>query len=177
MAYCSKHRYSPDANCSSCKKAKAVCPHGDLPKYCDLCRGKKPSEAEQVEEASSPMEAKPMGLKPFPFNIHSWDEDISQKELERVRLYHWKYNKDPYFRNVVRIIADFKRLWSLMVKQAEGWDIPKPKPTAPKADPNCPKCHGYGGYPVPSDNSMYKLKDGSSLFQSWEDCDCLKSEK
>lgn len=167
MAHCSYHPGTPSPTCYTCQK---------LASKQGIVILRPP-----VEDIPSVISVPPsLPKQPFPFSIQPWD-DVSLEQLDRVRLFHWKYNTNSYWRDSLQhTTSDFRRAFPKMLEQCEGWDIqdiPKPKPADQQADPNCPKCHGYGGYPVPSDNLMYKLKDGSSLFQSWEDCDCLKKKK
>jgi hypothetical protein len=153
------------------KKEPDLCDHGSMLPVCTICITR--SRSENTTQLA-PAPPRKVGFDPFVIAVPGF----TAEEVSRVAAYHWLYvgkkTGEWFWRDTCKGDDFYVRNFVKMAEQVPyGWRPPKPKAAPHAADPNCNKCHGAGGYPVPSDNQMYKKKNGSSLFQSWQHCECL----
>jgi hypothetical protein len=137
-----KNRGTIDLN-SEKEENMVRCEHDDNAKYCEKCKAAKAGKSPIKPDSKSDPKPKSSKIKPFPFNVGI--ENIEPEEVERVLLFHWKYNvkNNPHWRDSLLTPYAIRNSFPTMQKQAEGF-VAKPPAMGRIGKMDCEKCHGAG---------------------------------
>ena len=142
------------------------CPHGDLPKHCQLCKAKK-------AKPQGPVKLKGFSLRNFnePLEFESLEGNPVALTAEEVhQVIRCAVDRDPWYeQNVSSRDYLIKKMPTIFSEFRDGYKIPTK--TVVKPDPACAICHGSGEEEFTDTDEHTGRK-----YDMVKECACVKKE-
>jgi hypothetical protein len=146
------------------------CPHGDRPRYCEICKAVAKANGPARPEFPAPQLTRKLGFDPLSYReeVEVNGTVLSPDEVHTIIYYHWKENPDTWYREHV-VGEDYllKKLPQMLERFPAGYKIPTRTIRTP--DSACPLCNGTG-------MEDYTVEDLGRTYYETRECGCVKKE-
>lgn len=152
-------------SCAESEFNSDKCEHGDLPRYCEKCKGRSGNTAAPI-----PSTPRKLGFDPLDFreSVEVDGVTLTPDEVHMIIHYHWRTSPNTWYReNVTDEVYLLKKLPQMLERLPAGYVIPTK--TITKIDPNCAVCDGTGW-------EAYTEQENGQKYELAKECPCTKKK-